>query len=598
MLQEWSQTIRRCLGTGRRIGVAAGAVVAMLVLAPTALAHTGPFNANDVSCSGSFCAAVGNDQIGTGEAATSSDGGATWSTATDLTPHDGDPITNVSCGSGPFCAAFDQNYEVLSYSGGKWSAPAPQNPNDPSAGVELTAISCVSSTFCAAVDRNGDALTYNGASWSSPSDIDGTNALSSVSCATAQFCVAVDGHGNLLTYSGSSWSTTLSEGPNQSLNEVSCPTSAFCMVAGYAIGVGPYYVTYNDSTWSSPTTVSASLESLTCASSALCVATIGTAAGQPALVYTAGSWGSPTTLPGPQGAGAPSYPKISCPIGSSSCTAVSGNIGYDYIDGSWKQEASIASASGGGGGGGGGGPTPPPAPSGAQQSASGSSNSATGTATAATGGSTVTATGYGALTLSRYGSDPVNGTPLGSTGRYVDVLLAKGSTFSTLTVRDCNLNGGNTIYWRDGNAWAAVDPQSYSAGCATATLSSTSSPTIAQLTGTVFAVAYTPKASISNVRVSGTKLTMSLKCSGKAKSSCKVTLRLLGPGKKAVIIGTASNSVTAGKRKTAEVSLNAAGKRMLAAKHTLKATLTVVQVGVTVSTHTVTFKKAKPKHKG
>jgi DNA uptake protein ComE-like DNA-binding protein len=191
----------------------------------------------------------------------------------------------------------------------------------------------------------------------------------------------------------------------------------------------------------------------------------------------------------------------------------------------------------------------------------------------------------------------VRGTALGSTGRYIDVLVAKGSTFATLTVKDCNLNGGNTMYWRNGTVWAAVVPQSYSAGCATATLSSTSSPTIAQLTGTVFAVAYTPKARIGAVRVSGTKVTVAIKCSGKAKSVCKVTLELLANNKhkKLVVVGTASPSLTAGKHKTAAVSLNTAGKRLLAAAHKLKATLIAVQVGAVVAHHTVTFKASKAK---
>ena len=143
-----------------------------------------------------------------------------------------------------------------------------------------------------------------------------------------------------------------------------------------------------------------------------------------------------------------------------------------------------------------------------------------------------------------------------------------------------------------------VVPQSYSQGCATATLSSTSSPTIAQLTGTVFAAAYTPKASIGAVRVSGTKVTVALKCSGKAKSSCRVTLELLvsnAKTKKTVVAGAKTTTLTAGKHKTATVALNASGKRLLVPGHTLKATLVAVQVGAVVANRRVTFRAPKTK---
>ena len=70
-----------------------------------------------------------------------------------------------------------------------------------------------------------------------------------------------------------------------------------------------------------------------------------------------------------------------------------------------------------------------------------------------------------------------------------------GNTFTSLTIADCNLGGGNSLEWFNSaaggaGAWQAVSPTpTFSSGpppCATATLNSTSSPTLAQLTGTVF----------------------------------------------------------------------------------------------------------------
>ena len=561
------------------MSLAAIAVVAMLSAAPTASAAIAPFSVAAVSCSGSFCAAVGaSSSSEEGAAATSSDAGATWSTAANIDRNAF--VSGVSCTSATFCAAYDQNGQVLTYNGSAWSAPAGLGSSG-----QLTSLSCAEPTFCAVVNTSGNAWTYNGTSWGSPNDIDGSTALAGVSCATSAFCVAGDGNGNVLTYNGTAWSAPSSLGQaNQSTHAVSCPTSTFCLLTSYVIGTGAEYRTYNGSTWSAPSSAPPSLQGLSCASATLCAATSQSGA----YIYNGSSWGSPTSLPNPSGA-AGSVPVVSCANASSTCVAITGNTVYRYNGTSWTQAASISAASSAGNG-----PTPPPAPSGAVASASGSSSSSSGTATATLAGSTVVAHGYGALTLSEYGSDPVNGVPPGATGGYIDVHVAPGSTFSTVTVQDCNLAGGNTLYWHNGNTWAPVVPQSYSSSCATAVLSSTSSPTIAQLTGTVFAVAYTPKASTGAARVSGIKVATRFTCSGKAKSACKITLALLAAGPKGtrpVLIGLASSTATAGTHKTAVVSLNAAGKRMLAARHTLKATFAAVQLGRTIAVHAVTFKQ-------
>jgi ribosomal protein L24E len=113
-----------------------------------------------------------------------------------------------------------------------------------------------------------------------------------------------------------------------------------------------------------------------------------------------------------------------------------------------------------------------------------------GTATCTNDGTTVSANGEGSLTVSQYGSDPVGSPTFAASGEYLDIEVASGSSFSSLTITDCNLNGATSLEWWNGSAWLAVSPESYSAGppkCVTATLDSTSSPTIADLSGTVFA---------------------------------------------------------------------------------------------------------------
>jgi hypothetical protein len=161
------------------------------------------------------------------------------------------------------------------------------------------------------------------------------------------------------------------------------------------------------------------------------------------------------------------------------------------------------------------GPVPPPPPSGSVSSASGTSDSPSGTATATNDGTTASGSGVGALTVAQYASDPVGAPAFSSSGMYFDVALSSPNSFTSLTITDCNLGGGASLDWWDpaalggAGAWEAVSNQSYSAGpppCVTATITGSTSPDLAQLTGTVLAVvngtAYTP---ITPTRVCDTR---------------------------------------------------------------------------------------------
>lgn len=110
------------------------------------------------------------------------------------------------------------------------------------------------------------------------------------------------------------------------------------------------------------------------------------------------------------------------------------------------------------------------------------------------------ANGSGALTVAQYASDPVAPVTFSSTGEFFDVQVSKPNTFTSLTITDCNLAGGNDLQWFNpaanggSGAWqpvSGVSITSTSPPCATTTLTDTSSPTLAQLTGTVFGVAAT-----------------------------------------------------------------------------------------------------------
>jgi hypothetical protein len=132
----------------------------------------------------------------------------------------------------------------------------------------------------------------------------------------------------------------------------------------------------------------------------------------------------------------------------------------------------------------------PAAPSGSTSSDSAVSNSPTGSATASTAQTTVTGNGAGGLTVAQYASNPGPSPTFSASGTYFDVSLSAGSSFSSVTITDCNLSGATTLEWNNGGTWEPVvgaPGPTLSAGCLSVTLTSSTSPSLSQLTGTVFA---------------------------------------------------------------------------------------------------------------
>ena len=125
-----------------------------------------------------------------------------------------------------------------------------------------------------------------------------------------------------------------------------------------------------------------------------------------------------------------------------------------------------------------------------------------------------------------------------------------------------------------------------------------------------------PTATTGIIKVSGTTVAVPITCHGAAGQSCIVVLKLsvletLKNGKitgiaakakpkikkKTVTIGTAKQTIPAGQTATVEVSLNAAGKRLLARLHTLHTRLTITVNGTTLATKTVSFHAAKTRRR-
>ena len=129
------------------------------------------------------------------------------------------------------------------------------------------------------------------------------------------------------------------------------------------------------------------------------------------------------------------------------------------------------------------------------------SSSADGTATvvigpdAAMGDGSLRATalGAGSVTIAHYSANPVTTSNPNPIFGYFDVYTGQNSQFTALTVQNCDLSGGNIVHWwNEGtSSWDKVSNQSYdpTTGCVTINLTTTTSPSLSQLGGTVFGVA-------------------------------------------------------------------------------------------------------------
>ncbi len=143
-------------------------------------------------------------------------------------------------------------------------------------------------------------------------------------------------------------------------------------------------------------------------------------------------------------------------------------------------------------------PVPPMPPSGATSYSGASSDSPTGSAVATNDQTTVSAYGEGALTLSQFGSDPVGAPDIASTNEYFGVALSQGNSFSSVTIKDCNLNGGDILEWWNPSLssgtgqWQSVSPPAVlsqgSPSCLTFVVTSSTEPSISELSDAVFAI--------------------------------------------------------------------------------------------------------------
>jgi hypothetical protein len=144
-----------------------------------------------------------------------------------------------------------------------------------------------------------------------------------------------------------------------------------------------------------------------------------------------------------------------------------------------------------------------------------STSSSTG-GTASTGGSgpnsagSVTVSGSGGsgtVAVALYSANPGTTPSFAASSAYFDAYVAPGSTYSSVQITDCDLTAGSVALWYNAATatWVQASSQSYNATthCTTITVSATTTPSLAQLGGTPFAIADNPLLSLDEQGLPG-----------------------------------------------------------------------------------------------
>jgi hypothetical protein len=136
-------------------------------------------------------------------------------------------------------------------------------------------------------------------------------------------------------------------------------------------------------------------------------------------------------------------------------------------------------------------PAPAP-PFGATGSASGAGTSQSGSFVVQQGNLVVQGNGPGSITAATYSANPESASPLGGVGTFSDVATGTGSNFSSVLIAQCNEQAGSSLQFFDGTSWVEFSSQQNQDDCLFALVTATSTPSLAQLTGTPIAASALP----------------------------------------------------------------------------------------------------------
>ncbi len=113
-----------------------------------------------------------------------------------------------------------------------------------------------------------------------------------------------------------------------------------------------------------------------------------------------------------------------------------------------------------------------------------------GSGFASPGSLNATAFGGASVNVGLWSANPADTTNFPSPGGYFDLHLSGVASDGSVALSDCNPQGASAMYWWDGSNWQPVANvwNDTTAQCLNVTLDSTTSPSVSQLYGTLFAL--------------------------------------------------------------------------------------------------------------
>jgi len=391
---------------------------------------------------------------------TTSDGGSGSCTSTTAPVGTTEPVAATYSGSSDFASSTGTAATDLSVAKATTSVTLKATPATPTVGQ------AVKITATVAPHPNAGTVTF-------------TPSSGTLSCAGGDtHPVSTSG-----TSAGSATCTVIYDSTASSPQQV---TATYGGSSDYAASAASSPVNVTVGKGTTTTSVSTGVQTVGDGSAVTYSATVSGPSSPPGLPTPTGkvsfSSGSVTMCSATLGTG-------SADTASASCTSTTAPSGKDTVDASYGGDTNWKGSSG----------TafltvlePPAPPSGSTASASATSTASSGTASAKTGNVAASGAGVGSLTVAAYSGNPTTGAVFDGSGAYYDVAVGTGSSFSSLIITVCNPGTGESLDWWNGSAWLPFSDQSASAGCLAATVTPTTSPMLAELTGTPVAVSTAP----------------------------------------------------------------------------------------------------------
>jgi len=204
---------------------------------------------------------------------------------------EGHALNSPTCPTTTLCVVADSNGTVLTSTNpgggaGTWTATK--------LAITPVVVGCETTTLCVAVSSTGQVVTSieptgGESKWSSATaSVNASHAPTAISCVTG-LCAFVDGNGDVVSATeplgGTSKWTNAEVNSGVYMRAISCPSSSLCVADASYSGAGPavYYATNPHGTASEWTrftpqhgefVAGASVETVACASTSLCVASL------------------------------------------------------------------------------------------------------------------------------------------------------------------------------------------------------------------------------------------------------------------------------------------------------------------------------------